>query len=199
MFSTALPTEIRGGVCTGPAKAKEDGATARGPGRVTIISDRVFDFRDYPTARQDEVISGVDGASVRLQRCVILGGIKAVLAGNGDHPGNDMRFGHWEMEDCVIMQQSPTSFQRVDAAGNWKRETSADINESSLARTVKAENYAADLGSETRSVAAHSTESVGSCKTIEAGTVLTMQPFANDCRLIAHIPAYLLGIIYLIF
>lgn len=103
MFSTALPTEIRGGVCTGPAKAKEDGATARGPGRVTIISDRVFDFRDYPTARQDEVISGVDGASVRLQRCVILGGIKAVLAGNGDHPGNDMRFGHWEMEDCVIM------------------------------------------------------------------------------------------------
>lgn len=74
----------------------------------------------------------------------------------------------------VLMQQSPTSFQRVDAQGNWKRETSADINESSLARTVKAENYSADLGSENRSVAAHSTESVGSCKTIEAGTVLTM-------------------------
>ncbi len=74
----------------------------------------------------------------------------------------------------VLMQQSPTSFQRVDAQGNWKRETSADINESSLGRTVKAENYSADLGSENRSVAAHSTESVGSCKTIEAGTVLTM-------------------------
>lgn len=103
MFSTALPTEIRGGVCTGPTSPKEDGATARGPGRVTLISDRVFDFRDYPAAKQDEVISGVDGAIVRLQRCVILGGIKAVLAGNGDHPGNDMRFGHWEMEDCFIM------------------------------------------------------------------------------------------------
>lgn len=74
----------------------------------------------------------------------------------------------------VLMQQSPTSFQRVDAAGNWRRETHADIHESSLARTVTAENYAADLGSETRSVAAHSTENVGSCKTIEAGTVLTM-------------------------
>ena len=103
MLSTALPTEIRGGVCTGPTKPKEDGATAHGPGRVTIISDRVFDFRDCPAKKQDEVISGVDGANVRLQRCVILGGIKAILAGNGDHPGSDMRFGHWEMEDCVIM------------------------------------------------------------------------------------------------
>lgn len=103
MLSTALPTEIRGGVCTGPEKPKEDGATAQGPGRVTVISDRVFDFRDYPTAKQDEVISGVNGAIVRMQRCVILGGIKAVLAGNGDNPGHDMRFGHWEMEDCIIM------------------------------------------------------------------------------------------------
>lgn len=74
----------------------------------------------------------------------------------------------------VLMQQSPTSFQRVDAQGNWRRETSADINENSLGRTVKAESYAADLGSESRNVAAHSTESVGSCKTIEAGTVLTL-------------------------
>jgi|GEM_PF-1667106 len=74
----------------------------------------------------------------------------------------------------VLMQQGPTSFQRVDAQGNWRRETTADINENSLGRTVKAENYSADLGNENRSVAAHSTESVGSCKTIEAGTVLTL-------------------------
>lgn len=74
----------------------------------------------------------------------------------------------------VLIQQSPTSFQRVDAQGNWKRKTNADIHENSLGRTVKAENYSADLGNENRSVAAHSTESVGSCKTIEAGTVLTM-------------------------
>lgn len=74
----------------------------------------------------------------------------------------------------VLMQQSPTSFQRVDAQGNWQRETTADIHENSLGRTVKAENYNADLGNESRSVAAHSTESVGSCKTIEAGTVLTL-------------------------
>ena len=74
----------------------------------------------------------------------------------------------------VLMQQGPTSFQRVDAQGNWKRKTTADIHANSLGRTVKAESYSADLGSESRSVAAHSTESVGSCKTIEAGTVLTM-------------------------
>lgn len=103
MFPTALPTEVRGGVCLGPERPMADGVTAYGPGRVTIISDRVFDFRDYPAEKQDEVISGVDGAIVRLQRCVILGGIKAVLAGNGDHPGNDMRVGHWEIDDCVIV------------------------------------------------------------------------------------------------
>ena len=103
MISTALPTEYRGGVCTGPTTPEGDGIVASGPGHVTIISDKVFDWRDVPTSQQDEVISGVDGANVRLQRCVILGGIKAILAGNGDHPGNDMRFGHWEMEDCVIM------------------------------------------------------------------------------------------------
>lgn len=103
MFPTSLPTEIRGGVCTGPDTPLEDGVTAQGPYRVTIISDRVFDFRGYPTSQQDEVISGVNGATVRLERCVILGGIKALLAGNGDHPGNDINCAHWDMEDCIII------------------------------------------------------------------------------------------------
>lgn len=74
----------------------------------------------------------------------------------------------------VLMQQSPTSFQRVDPEGNWHRETDADIHEMSVARNVKAETYAADIGTENRCVSAHSTERVGSCKTVEAGTVLTM-------------------------
>lgn len=74
----------------------------------------------------------------------------------------------------VLMQQSPTSFQRVDPDGNWRRETDADIHETSVARNVKAETYATDIGTEARTVSAHSTERVGSCKTIEAGTVLTM-------------------------
>lgn len=73
----------------------------------------------------------------------------------------------------VLMQQSPTSFQRVDPDGNWHRETDADIHETSVARNVKAETYAADIGTENRCVSAHSTERVGSCKTVEAGTVLT--------------------------
>lgn len=73
----------------------------------------------------------------------------------------------------VLMQQSPTSFQRVDPGGNWHRTTDADIHETSVGRNVKAETYAADIGTEIRSVTAHSTERVGSCKTVEAGTVLT--------------------------
>lgn len=73
----------------------------------------------------------------------------------------------------VLMQQSPTSFQRVDPGGTWHRETDADIHEKSVGRNVTAETYAADIGTETRNVTAHSTERVGSCKTVEAGTVLT--------------------------
>lgn len=57
----------------------------------TVVSQRVYDFRACPKVDQDEVLSGVDGAVVRLSGVVILGGIKAVLAGNGDHPGNDVR------------------------------------------------------------------------------------------------------------
>ena len=32
-----------------------------------------------------------------------MGGIKAVLAGNGDHPGNDVRAARWLLEDSVII------------------------------------------------------------------------------------------------
>lgn len=103
MVSTALPTEYRGGVCTGPTTPEGDGIVASGPGHVTIISDKVFDWRDVPTSQQDEVVSSEDGATVFIQRCIIVGGIKALLAGNGDHPVNDSRFSRWELEDCVIM------------------------------------------------------------------------------------------------
>lgn len=96
--------QIVGGVCTGPASPKEDGLTVYGSNhQTTEVCQRIFDFRRCPKAVQDEVLSGVDGAVVRLSGVVILGGIKAVLAGNGDHPGNDVRYARWEMEDCVIL------------------------------------------------------------------------------------------------
>lgn len=55
------------------------------------------------SAQRSTSASGVDGADVRLSGVVILGGIKAILAGNGDHPGNDVRYARWELEDCVII------------------------------------------------------------------------------------------------
>ena len=103
MMGTALPTVHRGGVEYGPTAPKEDVITAKGPDRLTVISDKVFDLRQCPAAVQDEIIAGVDGARVKLSRCLILGGIKPLFAGNGDHPGNDMLYAQWEIEDCVIL------------------------------------------------------------------------------------------------
>lgn len=102
-MGTAIATFHRGGVEYGPAVPGEDVITAKGPDRLTVISDKVFDLRQCPHADQDEIITGVDGARVHLSRCLILGGIKALLAGNGDHPGNDARYARWDLEDCVIM------------------------------------------------------------------------------------------------
>ena len=99
----SIINRITGGVCTGPAKPGDDGLTVYGPFSATEIRQRVYDFRLCPKADQDEVLSGVDGADVRLSGVVIVGGIKAILAGNGDHPGNDVRYARWDLEDCVII------------------------------------------------------------------------------------------------
>ena len=64
MMGTALPTVHRGGVEYGPTAPKEDVITAKGPDRLTVISDKVFDLRQCPAAVQDEIIAGVDGARV---------------------------------------------------------------------------------------------------------------------------------------
>lgn len=98
----SIINQITGGVCTGPAKPREDGLTVYGHNQPTVVSQRVYDFRRCPKADQDEVLSGVDGADVHLSGVVILGGIKAILAGNGDHPGADVSAARWLLEDCVI-------------------------------------------------------------------------------------------------
>lgn len=102
-MGTAIATFHRGGVEYGPAVPGEDVITAKGPDRLTVISDKVFDLRQCPHADQDEIITGVDGARVHVSRCLILGGIKPLFAGNGDHPGSDMLYARWEIEDCVII------------------------------------------------------------------------------------------------
>lgn len=100
----SIINQITGGVCTGPIKPKDDGLTVYGSSQQpTEVRQRVYDFQRYPKADQDEVLSGVDGAVVRLSGVVILGGIKAILAGNGDHPGKDVRYARWLLEDCVII------------------------------------------------------------------------------------------------
>lgn len=95
--------EISGLFCTGPASAGEDGITVFGEDGQLQIVNSVFDFRAVPAAEQDEVISMVAGASLRLKNCVILGGIKAILAGNGDHPCADWPVSRLDMENCVIL------------------------------------------------------------------------------------------------
>lgn len=102
-MGTAMPVFYRGGVECGPAVPGGDVISAHGPDIYTIISDKVFDLRHCPKSDQDEVISGVNGARVKLSNCLILGGIKVLLAGNGDHPGNDGMYARWEIEDCVII------------------------------------------------------------------------------------------------
>lgn len=98
------------GLITAPHSAGSDGLTLYGfeihgdkSGPWTsIVRDTVFDFRDCPVEQQDEVISLVCGAHVFMERCTILGGIKAILAGNGDHPSEDNLYGSCTLRQCFI-------------------------------------------------------------------------------------------------
>lgn len=74
----------------------------------------------------------------------------------------------------VLLQKSPTVFQRADAGGNWIRETDADITDQALHHTVKALEGRTEFSREERQIHEHSVERVGSMKTVEAGTVLTI-------------------------
>lgn len=85
-----------------PAKGI-DGIQVVDPDTEAFIEDCIFDFRNIPTKMQDEVISSVNGPRVHVKRCVILGGIKALLCGNGDHPEQDAATCQWDFEDCIII------------------------------------------------------------------------------------------------
>lgn len=68
----------------------------------THIYGCTFDMTACPTSVQDEVISCVRGASGTIRNSLIIGGIKAILVGNGDHPIQDTQTNTWTIENCAI-------------------------------------------------------------------------------------------------
>ena len=67
-----------------------------------------------------------------------------------------------------VWQHSEASQQRVEANGDWTRQTDGRIRDKSTERTVESLTNAEQYQSDSRSVDDHSTESVGGIKTIEA-------------------------------
>ena len=67
-----------------------------------------------------------------------------------------------------VWQHSEACQQRVDADGNWLRQTDGKILDKAIGREVEAMGNTERFQSHTRTVGDHSTESVGGIKTIEA-------------------------------
>lgn len=67
-----------------------------------------------------------------------------------------------------VWQHSEAAQQRVDADGNWLRQTDGKIRDQSIEREVEALDNREQFQSHTRAVDDHSTETVGGVKKIEA-------------------------------
>ncbi len=67
-----------------------------------------------------------------------------------------------------VWQHSEACQQRVDADGNWLRQTDGKIRDKAIEREVEAMGNKEAFQNHTRTVDDHSTESVGGIKTIEA-------------------------------
>ncbi|ATR85167.1 hypothetical protein CS390_22925 [Pseudomonas sp. HLS-6] len=67
-----------------------------------------------------------------------------------------------------VWQHSEACQQRVDADGNWLRQTDGKIRDKAIEREVEALDNTESFQNHTRTVDDHSTESVGGIKTIEA-------------------------------
>lgn len=79
-----------------------DCLTLFGPDQ-TDIYNCTFDLSEAPVESQDEAISLVRGAKVCIHDSLIVGSIKAILAGNGEYPEEDAERGHLEMHNCIIL------------------------------------------------------------------------------------------------
>ncbi|AMS13822.1 hypothetical protein A3218_05745 [Pseudomonas chlororaphis] len=73
-----------------------------------------------------------------------------------------------------VWQHSEAAQQRVDADGNWLRQTDGKIQDKAIEREVEALDNQERFQSHTRSVDDHSTESVGGIKKIEALSALKL-------------------------
>jgi len=67
-----------------------------------------------------------------------------------------------------VWQHSGTAQQRVDADGNWLRQTDGKIRDHAIEREVEALDNREQFQSHTQTIDDHSTESVGGVKKIEA-------------------------------
>ena len=67
-----------------------------------------------------------------------------------------------------VWQHSGAAQQRVDADGNWLRQTDGKIRDHAIEREVEALDNREQFQSHTQTIDDHSTESVGGVKTIEA-------------------------------
>ncbi|NNA54775.1 hypothetical protein [Pseudomonas koreensis] len=67
-----------------------------------------------------------------------------------------------------VWQHSAAAQQRVDADGNWLRQTDGKIRDQAIEREVEALDNREQFQSHTQTIDDHSTESVGGVKTIEA-------------------------------
>jgi hypothetical protein len=67
-----------------------------------------------------------------------------------------------------VWQHSDAAQQRVDADGNWLRQTDGKIRDQSIEREVEALDNREQFQSHTQTIENHSTESVGGVKNIEA-------------------------------
>ena len=73
-----------------------------------------------------------------------------------------------------VWQHSEACQQRVDADGNWLRQTDGKIQDKAIEREVEALDNTESFQSHTQTVDDHSTESVGGIKTLEALGALKM-------------------------
>ncbi len=67
-----------------------------------------------------------------------------------------------------VWQHSEAAQQRVDADGNWLRQTDGKIRDQAIEREVEALDNREQFQSHTQTIVDHSTESVGGVKTLEA-------------------------------
>ena len=77
----------------------------------------------------------------------------------------------WIDSETMSWQQSESSFQRVDNAGNWQRQTDKTISDQSYKYEQHAQQAIITLGDEVRRVLQHSLEDIDGKKQIEATAI----------------------------